>query len=212
MALVLVTDTELKNPLPGTPVVTFPPKVITSDRFLRTGNIAGSNTDTVLGGGGAIWQASGSAAAGYVAQNGFAQASGAGTSALWLSGIPNDVEVSLQLQSLHSSQFLYLFLRGDPSTSNYGYQLRITAADTSPGLMRVIRNNATEVTGAVEFLPTSKIGIRAKGSTISILKDDVIALSVNDAAITSGVSVGLRTVAGFNGSGLKFTDFVVKTA
>jgi|GEM_PF-6118052 len=211
MTTIFTSAAAITNPLPGTPRVLFPGAVITSDSLIGTGTLDGRKTDRFAGGEAMTWVGD---VAKFTLDNAGADFGNSTTGyRLGVEGFNMaDVEVSVRPTALQLANFGYIDVRRQGGVTGSGdvYRLRYTAADTVPGSARIINAANSFLSDAVPFVAGDRLGLRAKGTKLSILVNEVVVLTITDASVQAAGAISL---AGANAqAGLILRDFIMKAA
>lgn len=202
MALILTVDSPLTAAPADAPVIDYSGRIITSDRYMRTGPLTGTQTDAGLGG---IPMTNGGSGHSFLmTKNGNVSVENSSNTA-WavsFSGAPLDVELSVRIVALPVTDNAYLSARWDGTQR---YNLRISSA----GELRLMRG-ATSIGGAWTITAGQRVGLRTQGATVSMLIDGVEQEQVVDAApYTTGI-IGVRGQYGTR-LGFSWTDLILRS-
>lgn len=223
MATIFVADRSLSNPLPNTPRVLFPGAILASDSLTGDGTKTIADqarvADRYAGGDALAWIGDG--AKFTPKPNGVeftAVAPNQNAYRLGFAEVFRDVEISvviaaLQTPSASRGNFGYIDLRrqGGITAGGAAYRVRYTPGrlDTDSSVVaRLVNAAGSHLSDAFDFKEGDRLGIRAKGTTVSLLINDVVMQSVQDTEVTSAGMVNLG--GGNTQSGLRLRDVIVK--
>ena len=205
MSTLIKATGSLSSPIAGTPVARG--ALLIKDTFtIAAASLVGRATDAIAGRVRAVWTGEPE----VLAVSGGRAVRGTGTAGTWFNGFEmatNDYEVSVVVASLPTAGQQFLDVRRGTGSSPDCYRLSI--GPTTIDLRKRVAG-ATTAYGSIPYVAGDRIGLRARGNTVSMVLNDVVVNQIIDSTIPNAGSAG---IAGTSATvGVAFDDFEVRAA